>query len=258
MARARQFPVPARAPAPPSPAVTLAGAQQVLPLDTPASPPAPRAMAAGRQLWFCVHLPRLPFEALGAGRELLAIVEERQGIHRVLMASAAAAAAGVMPGQSSNAALALVPELVLEERCRLREQQVLEELAGWLERFSSWVTLAGEDVLLFEIAGSLRLFGGLKTFRQQVSTGLRDLGFTAALAIAPTPLAATWLAKGGRRACVRDPANLAAALRPVRDSLTGFQYDYIFLIAELRGDSHTSLDIILRPHGTSCRVKEPH
>jgi protein ImuB len=172
-------------------------------------------MAAGRQRWFCVHLPRLPFEALGTGRELLAIVEERQGIHRVLMASAAAAAAGVMPGQSSNAALALAPELVLEERCRLREQQVLEELAGWLERFSSWVTLAGEDVLLFEIAGSLRLFGGLKTFRQQVSTGLRELGFTAALAITPTPLAATWLAKGGRRACVRDPANLTAALRSV-------------------------------------------
>ncbi len=224
MVRARRFPVPARTPAPvsPSPAGTRPEIQQALPLDAPASRPSRGAMPASRQLWFCIGLPQLPLEALSTAREPVAIIEERQGMHRVLMINAAAAAAGVLPGLSSNAALALVPELVLEERNRLREQQVFERLAGWLERFSSFVSLAAEDVLLFEIAGSLRLFGGLKSLRQQVSSGLRERGFTAALAIAPTPLAATWLARSGRRACVRDPANLPAALRKVSLACLGW------------------------------------
>ena len=64
-----------------------------------------------------------------------------------------------------------------------------------------------------EIAGSLRLYGGLLSLRQQIAAGLEQQGFSASLAIAPTPLAATWLAKGRRRACIREPANITAALR---------------------------------------------
>jgi protein ImuB len=169
-----------------------------------------------------VYLPQLALEALSAAPAPLAVVEEQQGVHRVLLANPAAASAGVMPGQSSNAALALLPDLLLKERSRLREQQLLERLAAWLERFSSLVSLAAGPVLLFEVAGSLRLFGGLKHLRQQVSAGLRQLGFTVALAIAPTPFAASWLAKSGRRACVRDPARLGAALRGV--SLTALDW----------------------------------
>jgi len=67
--------------------------------------------------------------------------------------------------------------------------------------------------LLLEIAGSLRLFGGLRELRQKISKGLHGLGFTAGLAIAPTPLAATWMARAGRRACIRDENNLAPAIR---------------------------------------------
>ncbi len=218
MARARRFPVPARGPAPVPPSSDSASpdSQVLLPLDPPSPPHRPaKPVATSRQLWFCVYLPQLALEAVSTAREPLAVVEERQGVHRVLLVNAAAAAAGVMPGLAANAALALLPELVLEERSRLREQQVLERLAAWLERFSSLVSLTAADVLLMEIAGSLRLFGGLRSLRQQVSDGLRQLGFTAALAIAPTPLAATWLARNGRRSCVRAPANLPAALRAV-------------------------------------------
>ncbi|NOR37601.1 MAG: hypothetical protein GQ577_12705, partial [Woeseiaceae bacterium] len=46
--------------------------------------------------------------------------------------------------------------------------------------------------------------------------------FTALLAIAPTPLAATWLAKGGRRACIREPTNIAAALRTLSLACLGW------------------------------------
>jgi protein ImuB len=158
-------------------------------------------------------LPNLPLEACGSSDDALAIVEEQHGIHRVLQADPLATAAGVMPGQVANAALALLPTLRLEERSQVREQQVLEALATWLERFSSFVSIAGKNILLLEIAGSLRLFDGLPNLRQKVSRGLAAKGFSAAMAIAPTPLAATWLARAGRRACIRAEENLGPALR---------------------------------------------
>ena len=220
MSRAWKLPVAIREAAP-----TPAAVQQPLSL-TP---------TAVRRLWFCIWLPCLPLEACRASvgaMDALAIVAEQHGIHRVLLADARAAAAGIMAGQSANAALALLPALRLEERNLTHEQQALEVLATWLERFSSFVSIAGKNVLLLEIAGSLRLFGGLKQLRQEISEGLREQGFAASLAIAPTPLAATWLARAGRRACIRSDANLGSALRKLplaclnwpaglRESLTG-------------------------------------
>jgi protein ImuB len=164
-------------------------------------------------LWFSIYLPNLALEACGVPKEAKVVVEEQRGIHRVLLACPRACAAGIQPGQSSNAALALLPTLQVEERSMLREQQLVEQLATWLEQFTSVVSIAGQDVLLLEIAGSLRLYGGLLSLRQQVAAGLQQQGLEASLAIAPTPLAATWMARAGRRACVREPANINSALR---------------------------------------------
>lgn len=189
--------------------------QQALAFETP--PAAPRALSpaapATRHLWFCVYLRQLPLEASGASEEARAVVEERHGVHRVLLACPKASAAGVQPGQSANAARALLPDLHIEERSTLREQQTVEWLAGWLEQFTSVVSIAGRDLLLLEIGGSLRLYGGLPQLRRELATGLEQQGFDASLAIAPTPLAATWLATAGRRACVRDISNIARVLR---------------------------------------------
>lgn len=216
MSRAWKSPVAGRRAAP-----TLVAAQQALPFTEPvaAIEPLPTTSITPvtpntvQRLWFCLWLPKLPLEACRRSDEALVIVEEQHGIHRVLQADTKALAAGIEPGQSANAALALLPTLQLEERSRVREQQVLEALATWLERFSSFVSLAGKDVLLLEIAGSLRLFGGLPHLRQEISKGLRAKGFSAAMAIAPTPLAATWLARAGHRACIRSEENLKPALR---------------------------------------------
>jgi len=189
--------------------------QQVLPFAEPVPPAKPISVTPTpvQRLWFCICLPNLPLEACRPSGDALAIVEEQHGIHRVLQADSKAAAAGVMPGQSANAALALLPSVRLEERSPPREQQVLETLASWLERFSSFVSITGKNVLLLEIAGSLRLFGGLPSLRRQVSKGFDAQGFSVTMAIAPTPLAATWLARAGRRACIRMEENLAPALR---------------------------------------------
>lgn len=212
MSRAGKSPVAVRDAAP-----TPTAAQQALPLGDPVPVNRPATPAPARRLWFCVYLPNLALEACIAGTAGsgtgAAVVEEQHGVHRVLLADARARAAGVMAGQSANAALALLPALQLEERSPLGEQQAVERLATWLERFSSFVSIAGRDVLLLEIEGSLRLFGGLKKIRETIVCSLRQQGFTAMLAIAPTPLAATWLARAGQRRCIRDTANLAAALR---------------------------------------------
>lgn len=189
--------------------------QYRLPLEeTPLAKPALHARAsATARLWFCVYLPALPLEAMPLSDKPRVLVEEQQGIHRVLLADAPALEAGIVPGQSANAALALNANLELVNRSRLAEQQTLEHIAAWLEQFSSCVSMAGPDVLVLEIAGSLRLFGGLKSLRRQIAAGLEAQGFTAGLAITPTPLSATWLARHGQRACIRDAANLMPVLR---------------------------------------------
>ena len=210
MGRTRRTPVIAR-----DDALAPDARQYALPLTDTGPVPMPVSVAGTRidRLWFCIYLPNLPLEAFGPGDDNRIVVEEQQGVHRVSLAGSKARAAGVLPGQSPNAALALRPGLDIEERDEIREQQVLELLATWLEQFSSFVSIAGRDVLLLEIAGSLRLFGGLRCLRQQVAAGLEAQGFAASLAIAPTPLGATWLARARRRACIREPANIVAALR---------------------------------------------
>ena len=207
-----------RPPAMPRDAAPTAGTvQQALPFVEPAAPRARHVTGSSatyaERLWFCICLLNLPLEASRTSDAPTAVVEEQHGLHRILLADAEAQAAGVKPGQAVNAALALLPVLRLEERSLPREQQALKGLASWAERFSSFVSITGDDVLLLEIAGSLRLFGGLRELRQSIASGLEGLGFRAMLAIAPTPLAATWLARSGQRACIRSTDNLAPVLR---------------------------------------------
>ena len=103
-------------------------AQQLLALPLPESPPATLPVIAARRLWLCVHLPALPLEALNddplpAAR---AVFAEERGVRQVLLASGAAAAQGIGPGLSINAALALEPTLEL----------------AWISAFSAHVALS--------------------------------------------------------------------------------------------------------------------
>ena len=191
-----------------------ASAQQALFADerTPAWRP---ATACSKHLWLCIHLPALPLEVLGQADAALAVFEDQHGIRKVLLADRAASAAGVTAGLSVNAALALVPALEIAERDRQRETLVLQELAGWAEKFTSFVSIAGPALLLLEIVGSLKLFGGIQALRQRIEKGLRSQGFVAAIAVAPTPLAATWLARANTQASIRDMTDLTGRLRPL-------------------------------------------
>ena len=168
-----------------------------------------------RQLWLCIHLPRLPLEALNARGSSLAVFENRQGNRRVLLANTTAEMLGVKPGLPVNAALALAPLLELLERSPEKEARALERLAAWAERFTSMVSIEAPDLLLLEIGGSLQLFGDVETLRQQVERGLAGESFSPSVAIAPAALASVWLAKAGRQVCVEEMKNLTGILGPL-------------------------------------------
>ena len=194
---------------------SLADRQQSLDLPASSGLSAPAdSFAKSDQLWLCIHLPKLPLQSLcweSAG-DARAVFEERKGVRCVLQADAAAAAAGVHAGMAINAALSLLPALSLKERDRDRELRLMSRLAAWVERFTSFVVLEPRGVLLLEIAGSERLFAGLSSIRHQVSKGLDERGLTASIAVAPTPLASTWLAKSSTAVCIEDVGHIAGQL----------------------------------------------
>ncbi len=74
---------------------------------------------------------------------------------------------------------------------------VLERLATRLGAFSPRISLVEPDGLVLEIGASLRLFGGHAALREACAAALAETGETVRLACAPTPLAATWLARAG-------------------------------------------------------------
>jgi len=186
-------------------AVSGPARQQPLPLgggEPPAEDPFPSYSRQRRsQLWLCVRLPGIALEALGesaaASTGPVVVVEEEGGQVVVHLANRAAAAAGIRPGQTLSAALALAPELLTLSRRPRRERVLLESLADWAGRFSSLVSLEAPDALLLEVQGSLRLFRGLDRLCRLVTEELRQRGHRALVCVAPTPLAALWLSREG-------------------------------------------------------------
>ncbi len=116
-------------------------------------------------------------------------------------------------------AWALLPELAVQERDAERERRHLETLACWAGGFTSEVSLALPDALLLEVAGSLRLFGGLDALLALLLHGIAGQGHAACAALAPTPRAALWLAAAGEAGRTEVPRCLHAA--DLRDALAG-------------------------------------
>ena len=172
-------------------------------------PPKPALLsrARPRQLWLAIHLSRLALEALqnpspqpsptsGRGSGSLAVIDPESRQQIVLACNEAARAAGVRPGQSLNAAIALAPDLRALPREARKERERLAQLAAWCQQqFTPLVSVESEDELLLEVKGSLRLFGGARVLMERIATGLSEQSVTAQLALTPTPRSALWLAR---------------------------------------------------------------
>jgi len=143
-------------------------------------------------LWLALHLPWLPLEAVASGADALprCVMHER----KLLLADPAAQAAGVKPGMSLAAALGLLPTLLPLNRDPARERQLLQLAALAASRFTPQLVL-GEQMLLLEVQGSLRLFGGLRSLLRSLRRCVDTLGLKPQLGIAPTATAAALLAR---------------------------------------------------------------
>jgi len=107
------------------------------------------------------------------------------------------AAQGVRPGLALNTALALLPGLETKARDERRERSALARLGAWAGQYTPRVSLTPPDAVLLEVRGSLALFGGLERLQEKIGEELSGLGYSAQLGFAPTPLAASWLARAG-------------------------------------------------------------
>ena len=141
----------------------------------------------------------------------------------MLFCNAAARERGVQPGISVAAARALAHDLVVRPRNHRAEQQALQGLAAWAYQFSSQLSLYPPDELLLEVQGSFSLFGGRAALFSNVRAGLVELGYSAWLASAPTPLAALSLARCDSQQSVDTLQCLHTALAPLPVSVLDWE-----------------------------------
>ena len=151
-------------------------------------------------LWACLLLPSLPLDvfarALSPADAAQPFAVTTGGHYpRIVAANAAARDATIAPDQLVSAALARAPGIVLRDRDPQQEAAALAGVAAWATQFTPTVSLAPPDAVRAEIGGSLRLFGGLRQLATQLVRGAQDLGYSARLALAPTPLAALLFAR---------------------------------------------------------------
>jgi protein ImuB len=158
-------------------------------------------------LWLALHLPLLPIEVFLRGHADTPddsgpavppfAVAEGHPPRRILLPDRKALHSGVQAGMGVSAAYGMAPDLLVRSRDAVQETAALEALALWSEQFTPIVHVAEPDALLLEIGGCLRLFEGLDNLTSRVREGLVGLGFTAALACAPTPTGALLFARHG-------------------------------------------------------------
>ena len=106
---------------------------------------------------------------------------------------------------------AVFPGLAAEPRAG----ELLQRLGLQAYHYTSIVSIELPDALLLEIKGSLQLFGPLERLHADIDARWRALSAQAYSAIAPSTLAALWLARAGKGVCVDDAARLAGLMREV-------------------------------------------
>jgi len=136
-------------------------------------------------------------------------VAERQ---RILVRDAKAAARGLRAGIPVTAALALAPGLRLRERDAAAETEALLGIAAWAMQCTPNVALDFPDLVLLEVSGSLKLFGGLEAIEARLRQGLAAMGYSERLAAAPTARAASWFARAGKQCLIDTVALLEGEL----------------------------------------------
>ena len=165
--------------------------------------------------WLAWYFPGLPLACFAVEAErAFAVSRQAQGREWIDRCNGAARALGVRPGMTLPEALALAPALEVRPRDPARERHLLEVLGSWAWRFSPRVSFDPLLVLL-EVEGSLRLFGGFDALREAMARELPEPGRATFWAAAPTPAAAALLARVAPGTQVQRREQLEQVLAPV-------------------------------------------
>lgn len=201
-------------------------------------------------LWACILLPQLALDGVLRSRSRadaagsrsdrrdneatpLALITGPTQKRVLLDANAAARAAGLYPGQPLLAAQALLPDVLAIDHDPRDDQRLRRLLAAWAYRYSSMVSLEGEDAIVLEVEGSLGLFGGWPRLQRLLRDELQQLGFQHRIAMAPTPLGACVLAAAQDGLALTDTTHLRNALARVPIALARIDDDQVATLAAM-------------------------
>lgn len=166
--------------------------------------------------WACISFPQLALDDVLRRRAdhaaPLVLFEGTGSRARVQAANAAAQHHGLYAGQSLTAARALYPRVNAIEHDAASVERSHDFLAAWAYRYSSQVCRTFPGVLLLEVRGSFRLFGGWPALQAELRRDLAALGFEHRIAAAPNPHAARVLADARDGCAIEDEAHLLDAL----------------------------------------------
>jgi len=105
------------------------------------------------------------------------------------------------------------PELMEPQRpAHPPAASTLQRLCLCAQQFTSLVSIEMPNALLLEIKGSVKLFGSLAALHTAIEAAWGCLSLRTHAATAPTALAALWLARAGKPACIEDSGQLAGGL----------------------------------------------
>ncbi|MFZ6686345.1 Y-family DNA polymerase [Undibacterium sp. SXout11W] len=145
-------------------------------------------------LWIAVHLPALQLEVFVPLWQQMkcesANVVLKQ--NRVIAMSDDAHKAGVRADMRRGGVQMLLPEAQFFVQDNEREAAAISAIALALLRYTPQVSIADNASILLDIGASLRLFGGLRSLRQQIRCTVNTLGYSLTTGCAPTAKSA-WL-----------------------------------------------------------------
>jgi len=195
---------------------------RILSVVPPPTGPAPAPIVRRRRaIWLALHFPDWPLRAAlsalsAAERAILeaqplAVVDgDRRST--VLACNVAATTFGIRAGHSLNAAIALSADVQFLPRNSAQEIQLLNEVAGQCQQYTSSVSPQPPNEIALEVRGSLRLFGGLNNFVERIRQDFHRRGFAPQLAMSPTVHSSLWLSRVAKEPTIVGPRDLIRSL----------------------------------------------
>jgi len=128
-------------------------------------------------------------------------------------------------GLSIGMALSMTHGLSVDlySRDKIKEQKIKKIFFKDLNNFSPTVINESIDGILVEIGGSVKLFGGGEKIFSSIRKRLMEYGYSIKIVVAPTPRAASIIAKSGLEVNVWDINNLNATISMIDLNYLGLQ-----------------------------------